>query len=112
MKNLYLPGTNKNVGYLDKHDVMKIYKRHMKYFPMPKTLPNVMTTFFDWSPFSLLVRENGTESYVELRVHGGWWLDVDTKEYVFNNCRFKVPDNLNLIERMELYRNWDGKKKR
>jgi len=108
MKNLYLPGTNKNVGYLDK-DVLYLYERHMKYFPL--TMASYIGVGSDIvAPVIFSKRDKKVEENIQLKGHSGFFYNVDTKMWIFSNCTFKTPDNLDVIEMAYLYKNWNKKK--
>jgi hypothetical protein len=107
IKNLYLPGTNKNVGYLDK-DVMHIYKRYMQYLPWSAigTSHVLVDTSY---PFILTIKEKKAEKIVKVN-YTGWISNIDLKTYDFYNCTFSTPDNLDVIEMAYLYKHWKAKK--
>ena len=109
MKKLYLPGTNKNVGYLNK-DTMHLYERSLKYFPLSHC-----TNFSDLAvevvpPVILTQKNKKIETNIQLKGHNGYIFDVNTKMWVFYRCTFKTPDNLDLVEMAHLYKNWKQKK--
>ena len=105
IKNLYLPGTNKNVGYI-LGDTMHIYKKYIKYFPIKFVIPRI-TTIYNKSSFIVLQKYEGKEENLEMVMHGGWWYNVNIKFYAFYNCTFKTPDNLDVIEMAYLYKHWN-----
>jgi hypothetical protein len=108
IKNLYLPGTNKNVGYLDKN-TMHIYKRHRKYYSFP--LYKSGTTIWGRSSKGpiFLQKENKIEKNVQLTSYEGYIYNADTNMYDFYNCTFTTPDNLDVIEMAYLYTHWKPK---
>jgi len=105
MKNLYLPGTNKNVGYLN-GSILHLYKRHIKYLPLTlngdRSCPII-------SPLKHLIfelREKKATKNIQLKWISSYAYNIDTKEWMFYNCEFKTPDNLDVIEMTYLYKNW------
>jgi hypothetical protein len=107
IKNLYLPGTNKNVGYLKK-DTMFIYSRYMKYLPW-NALGRSSALENKSYPFILTIKNKKEEETVRVN-YTGWYHDVGSTMYIFNNCVFTIPDNLDVIEMAYLYKHWKVKK--
>ena len=111
MKNLFLPGTNKNVGYVHK-DTMHIYKRYIKYLPLsvnPKGFNTFGYLFYNQPIF--LQKEKGIEKHVQLSGYNGYIFDLGMKTYDFYFPKFKTADNLDVIEMAYLYKHWNVKKK-
>jgi hypothetical protein len=111
IKNLYLPGTNKNVGYILYNDTMCIYKRYIKYFPFEPLETDGLCHFARLANKAIFTQEvNGVETNIQLYSWVGYFYNVVYKTYDFFNCTFKTPDNLDLIEMTYLYKNWNKKK--
>lgn len=107
IKNLYLPGTNRNVGYI-LGNTMHIYQKYIKYFPVDTTQ--------NYNGFGLntgkkFIVGQDFQKYFELKSHKGWYYEIDAKMYTFFDCDFKTPDNLDVIEMAYLYKNWNRKRK-
>jgi hypothetical protein len=114
VKNLYLPGTNKNIGYIDKSNTMSIYKRYKQYLPLPIGSGNLPYGIFyiceiRKSGFIVLQKTGDNEKYLEFKSHCGYIYNVDTNMYDFYNCAFETPDNLDVIEKSYLYKHWSDK---
>jgi hypothetical protein len=105
-ENLYLPGTNKNVGYI-LGNTMHIYKKYIKYFPV-----NTEDTDrgFGMDVGEKFIVTNDADKNLELKSHHGWYYEIHEKMYTFFDCQFKTPDNLDLIEMVYLYKHWKAKK--
>lgn len=105
IKNLYLPGTDKNVGYLKK-DEMHLYKRHVKYLLVNL---NGDRSFPIVNPSCHLIfelREENTVTNIQLAYISSYAFFIEKQEWIFYNCEFKTPDNLDVIEMAYLYKNW------
>jgi hypothetical protein len=110
IKNLYLPGTNKNIGYLDTQDnVLAIYKKNMKYFPLTRCTTFSYVAVNLPTSIILMKKENASEIHMQLKGHAGYIYNVDTKMWNFFGCTFKTPDNLDVIEMAYIYRHWKKK---
>jgi hypothetical protein len=108
MLKLYLPGTNKNVGYLD-DSTMHIYKRCIKYLPFNnlETRSILIVSMSQHLIFEL--REKKTVKNIQLASISSYAYLVNSKEWTFYDCQFKTPDNLDLIEMAYLYKHWKKK---
>jgi hypothetical protein len=112
MKNLYIPGTTKYIGYLDNKQI-SIY---IKYFSKVKLFfnPSVIPGYTNTNQI-LLVKEKLKneikEYYIQLLGFYGYWTDPDLGIIVLNNCNFKIPDNLDLIEIICMYKKLYAKKR-
>jgi hypothetical protein len=107
-KTLYLPGTNKNVGYI-LGNTMHIYKKYIKYFPVDVS-KNYMG--FGVNTGKKFIVANDSDQLLELARNTGWYYEIETKLYTFFDCVFKTPDNLDVIEMVYLYKNWSVNKKK
>jgi hypothetical protein len=105
IKNLYLPGTNKNVGYLD-GDTMHIYKRHRKYFLFPGKYSSDNTVRVIY----VTKKEGDAEITFWMSSFCGHIFNIDTNMYEFFKCEFEIADNLDVIEMAYLYKHWKAKK--
>src|SRR5579864_3483849 len=96
-KNLYLPGTNKNVGYLD-NDTLHIYKKYIKYFTLPSAIIKDVGKFYAAYPVIFLQKEKAGERHVKLDCWYGYLYNIEEKAWNFFCCEFSTPDNLDVIE--------------
>jgi hypothetical protein len=112
MKNLYLPGTNKNVGYLYDNNTLCIYKRFIKYLPFKQPFYSDGDTYgAEKNGLVILTQKvKKVETNIQLCSWGGYFYNIDKKTYDFFFCSFKTPDNLDLVETVYLYQNWNKKK--
>jgi hypothetical protein len=101
-KQFYLPGTNKNVGYI-LGNTMHIYKKYIKYFPVNTN--NDFKIGASGIGEKFIIKEKN-EKHLELDSCVGWYLEVNEKMYTFYDCTFKTPDNLDVIEMAYLYKHW------
>ena len=113
-RKLYLPGTNKNVGYLYDNKTLCIYKRHIKYFPFQQ--PLLDSGECTWAriigPVIFMQKEKKVETLMQqLYSWAGYFYNVEKKTYDFFNCTFKTPDNLDVIEMAYLYKHWKKNEK-
>lgn len=106
MKKLYLPGTSKHIGHLTK-ETMHLYKRFMKYFPLTLSAHFSDMAIDVITPVILTQKDKDSESNIQLMGHGGYLYNIGTKEWIFYNCIFKTPDNLDVIEMSYLYKHWN-----
>jgi hypothetical protein len=113
IKNLFLPGTNKNAGYLYSNNTLCIYKRFIKYFPFMLPLRNdgQNASAILKGPLILTQKIKETEKNIQLYSWAGYFYNIEKKTYDFFNCTFKTPDNLDVIEMAYLYKHWNPKKK-
>ena len=107
MKNLYLPGTNKNVGYI-LGNTMHIYKKYIKYFPIDTT--KSYKNFGLSSATKKFIVKAESDVHLELEHYIGWYYEVEDKMYTFFDCTFQTPDNLDVVEIAYLYKHWSIKK--
>ena len=104
-RNLYLPGTNKNVGYI-LGNTMHIYSRYIKYFPVDTSK---IYQGYGLQVGKKFIVEEDLQKVLELEYCHGWYYEVNEKMYTFFDCTFKIPDNLDVIEIAYLYKHWSYK---